>query len=372
MTSSKRLPVLAAAAVIIVLTGLLAIRLMATPALTVKNTVPRSATKIVPKSSYVPEPKMIALADMRYPAWFDSKSKNWELRFKTDLDLIAPLGTGSENAGLWFADFAKPDGPRLAESNAAMERRIEHDTFGKRLPADDPLLKEAEPWCDQATMRYYPDIWQIDGFETVIPNLLVQLTFAKSWAARGLEAETSEEAMKDFRRAIRIGRLLRQEDVTIIADLVGLACVRYGARGIFMWSQTHDMPEQALLASIILSEVAPQRWLTSERVTRVDISPFMRLLDDGTFSIEIPDERLDAIIALATDNPDRRFFGEATLVSNVFLYHGTLTQRERARELLERLAASDDAIIVAMARWSLDTKPSDDYLKELARIIPKV
>jgi hypothetical protein len=359
MTFSKRLPVLAAAAAIILLTGLLAIRLMATPA--------SAVTKIVPKSAYVPEPKTIALADMQYPAWFDSKSKNWELRFKTDLDLIAPLGTGSENAGLWFADFAKPDGPRLAESNAAIDRRVEHDIFGKRLPADDPLLKEAESWCDQATMRYYPDIWQIDGFETVIPNLLVQLTFAKSWAARGLEAETTEEAMKDFRRAIRLGRLLRQDDVTIIADLVGLACVRYGVRGIFLWSTTHDMPEQALLASIILSEVAPQRWLTSERVTRVDLSPFMRLLDDGTFSIEVPDERLDAIIALATDNPDRRFLGEATLVSNVFLYHGTPIQQERARALLEKLAASDDAIIVSMARWSLDTKPSDEYLKELAR-----
>ena len=73
-------------------------------------------------------------------------------------------------------------------------------------------------------MRYYPDYLELDGYQTVVPNLLFQLNLAKSWVARGMAAEDLDAALEDYRRAMRLGRLLRQEDVTVIADLVGQAC----------------------------------------------------------------------------------------------------------------------------------------------------
>jgi hypothetical protein len=81
-------------------------------------------------------------------------------------------------------------------------------------------------------MRFYPDCFPLEGTDTQLPNLLVPLTFAKPWVARGLALEDPARAKEDFRRAIRLGRLLRQEDATIIADLVGLACIRHGAQAL--------------------------------------------------------------------------------------------------------------------------------------------
>ena len=156
------------------------------------------------------------------------------MRFRTDLDLLAPLGTGTANAAAWFKDFAKPDGSRRADAEAAMARRVQGPgELGEVLPGTDPLLLEAEPWCDQATMRFYPDFFPIKGYATQIPNLMLQLTFAKSWVARGMAASDPAKAMEDFRRAIRLGRLLRQEDATVIQDLVGLACIRDAALGVY-------------------------------------------------------------------------------------------------------------------------------------------
>jgi hypothetical protein len=33
-------------------------------------------------------------------------------------------------------------------------------------------------------MRFYPDVWAAEGASTPIPNLLVAMSFAKSWAVR--------------------------------------------------------------------------------------------------------------------------------------------------------------------------------------------
>ena len=102
--------------------------------------------------------------------------------------------------------------------------------------------------------------------------------------------------MADFRRAIRLGRLLRQEDVTIIADLVGLACIRYGADGVYRVARSGGDLETALLASVVLGEVAPQRLLTSERITAGNLSSFGRRGEDGGIDFAMPDERIDRLV----------------------------------------------------------------------------
>jgi hypothetical protein len=134
-------------------------------------------------------------------------------------------------------------------------------------------------------MKYYPEIFELDGYRTYIPNLLHTLTLAKSWAARGYDAADPAEAMKDFRRAIRVGRLLRQEDVVVISDLVGLACIRFGAQGIYDLALKENDYPLALTASIVLGEIAPQRLMTAERVTGVEVTDFAKLEPSGKISL---------------------------------------------------------------------------------------
>jgi hypothetical protein len=247
-----------------------------------------------------------------------------------------------------------------------MERRVEvGNDLGKVLPANDPLLLEAEPWCDQASMRFYPDLMVPNGWNTQLPNLLVPLTFARSWVARGLESPDPEQGMEDCRRAIRLGRLLRQEDAVIITDLVGIACIRVGAEGIYRIAVRQGDAELALLASIVIGEVAPQRLLTSERITRAWDKSFLREDEAGNVRLEIPDEKLDTILEMARNQPDHRFRLEPILTLNLVRFMGTESQKERAVELLTELSASEDRVISETARWSLEHEPGPDLVDDL-------
>ena len=347
---SRRAPVLAALAVVLGLAALLGFRLAAggghTPSAGPKRPVAPPAT--------VPAPKALSLAALAAPCWGCPEAAKWPVAFRTDLDLLAPLGNGPANAGLFFRDFAKPNGSRYAEAAAAMDRRVDGPgDLGKVLPPDDPLLLEAEPWCDQATLRFYPDFFPLEGYATQLPNLVVPLTLAKSWVARGLAAADPSRATEDFRRAIRLGRLLRQEDATIIADLVGLACIRVGAQGVYDAARmTGDAP-LAVLASVALGEHAPQRLLTSERVTKVSLAPFARKAADGTPTLDLPDAQLDAVVALARSDPDRRFRGEGILALSIVRALGTKPQKEKALATVKELAATGDAL-ASLAAWSLE------------------
>ncbi|MBK6405282.1 MAG: hypothetical protein IPF66_09690 [Holophagales bacterium] len=112
---------------------------------------------------------------------------NAPIRFRTDLDVLAPLGDGPANAALWLKDFTKGEkGPRLEEAEQAMKRRVDGPPdLGKILPPGEPLLLEAEPWADQATMRFYPDVFSVRGAATSIHNLLFSLTRgSRGWRGR--------------------------------------------------------------------------------------------------------------------------------------------------------------------------------------------
>ena len=301
------------------------------------------------------------------PCWSCPESKTWPVRFRTDLDLLAPLGTGTANAAIWFKDFAKPNGSRWAEAKAAMERLVKGpDGVGDVLPPDDPLLLEAEPWCDQATMRFYPDIYPMKGWETQIPNLMFQLTFARSWLARGMTASDPAKAMDDFRRVIRMGRLLRQEDVTIINDLVGLACIRIGTQGIYDLAIKREDARTALVAAVVVGEAAPQRLVGTQRLTKTDISPYMKKDSSGFPALELPEARLDDIVTVATGGPDRRFRAEAILELGLVRALGTPAQQGKAISVLDQLASGSDQILVEAAVWSRDTKLTREYLRDAA------
>lgn len=351
--------VVAAAAVVLLLAGLLGVRIVDW-ARASGNAGPDG-----PKApaATVPAPRTVVIEALAVPCWACPESKDWPVRFKTDLDLLAPLGAGPANAAIWFKDLAKRSGSRAAEAKRARERRVDGPgDLGPVLPADDPLLIEAEPWCDQATMRYYPEIYPMKGWETELPDLLIQLTFAKSWVARGMAATDPAKAMEDFRRAIRLGRLLRQEDATVITDLVGLGCIRVGAQGIYDLAVKRGDSQLALLASIVLGEVAPQKLMGAQRLTETDLGPYVRRNAAGDVTLEVPDKKVDHIVDIATSGLDRRFRGEAVLELNFVRHLGSSGQREKALAALNQLASSSDRNLADLAVWARDTKPSPEIL----------
>jgi hypothetical protein len=319
----------------------------------------------------VPPPRPAEVETLSVPCWSCEGARAWPIRFRTDLDLLAPLGKGTANSAVWFKDFAKPDGRRVAEAAAALERRVEGPSdFGKVLAPDDPFLKEAEPWCDQASMRFYPEIFDLKAYDTQIPNLLVPINLARSWVARGETEPDTEKAMADFRRAIRLGRLVRQEDVLVFADLAGLACIRLGAEGIYRRAAKLGDPRLMLVAAIVAGEAAPQRLLTSERLTRIDIAPFLRTDGAGQTVLDLPEKKLDDLLEVAMTSPDLRFRGEAILGLNVVRFLGTPGQKEKALAILTRTAAEGPGHLSRFAAWSRDTAPTAEFLSLLQKPMP--
>lgn len=367
---SKAPHVLVAIAIVVALAGLLAVRVVARSSASAPTTPATSASVAVPPPATVPAPHPIALATLSVPCWGCREAESWPVRFRTDLDLLAPLGTGPANAAVWFVQFKKPDGARRAEADAAMARSVKGPgDLGKVLPPNDPLLLEAEPWCDQATMRFYPEFLPLKGWETPIPNLLLGLTFARSWVARGMIASDPAKTMDDFRRAVRLGRLLRQEDASIMADLIGMICIRQATQGIYDLAVKRGDDRLALVAAVALGEYSAQRLMTAERLTATDVMPYMRKGRSGGATLELPDARLDAIVAVVNGGGDRRFRAEATVQLNLVRFLGTKAQQEKALSVLNALATGTDPVLAATAAWGRDTRPTPESLESLAPLL---
>ena len=311
-----------------------------------------SSPNTAPPLGIVAEPTKVALVDLEIPCWSCSKAQEWSVSSRVNLDLIAPLGDGPGNAAEWMLPFVVEGGSRVEELAESSKRSIEVPGLpGSVLPADDPILVEAEQWADQASMKFYPDLLPVQGAQTPIPNLLFSLTLCKSWVARGLLAETTEAALADFRRAVRFGRLLRQEDVTVIADLVGIAGIRYGTQAIFDLAKREGDLDMALAASLVIGELGPQRFLTSAKITAVDTGSEEE--DQNT----VTTQELDHLIKTAKTDPDRRFRSEAIIEVGFVAHLGSSSQRQRAREVLAELSLEDDPIIAGHASWVASHPP---------------
>ena len=118
----------------------------------------------------------------------------------------------------------------------------------------------------------------------------------------------------------------------------------------------------ALLASVVLGEVAPQRFVTMEKISLLDLSPYFRRGPSGATRLDMPDTQLDAVVKTADSLTERRFFGEIILPGNIILHLGTPEQQNRIRGLLEKLASDDDPIIADFAQWALDNPPTEELL----------
>jgi len=355
-TSSRAVPVVIAIAVLVVAVLTLGARMW-----------PRTAMAAVPHGT-VPAPTTWDVATLEVPCWSCPEAKTWPVRFRTDLDLLAPLGDGSGNAADFFAQFDVGTGSRYPEAKASSETLRPHpglEDYGNALAFDHPLLLEAEPWVDQAEMRFYPEHYALDGIRTRVPNLLFMLSLARTWTARGVANQDPDEGLEDCRRAIRMGRLLRQEDVVIINDLVGLACIHIGTRGVYEISQRTGDLELALLASVVLGEVAPQRLETARKISEMDVAPAKGPPPmDGSPRLRRADH-IDAIVEAARSEPERRFRGEALMSAFVVRHLGTPEQVDRMMALFDELVDSDDPFVAANARWCRDEPLSDELVEVL-------
>jgi hypothetical protein len=366
LTQSKSLRVLAAVALVVVLAGLLGVRIVDWA-----RASGLAARVAAPPPETAPQAHPVNVETLIVPCWGCPGSDEWPVSFRTDLDLLAPLGNGAANAANWFKDFAKPNGSRRADAEAAMARRVDAPGDPRKvLPGNDPLLLEGEPWCDQATMRFDPELFPMKGYETELPNLVLPLTLAKSWVARGRAASDPVKAMEDFRRAIRLGRLLRQEDTTVVQDVVGLACINAGAQGIYDLAVKGGNTELALVAAVVLGEHSAQRLMTAERITKTDIQPNVRKGAAGEVVLDVPDKKLNDIVGVANAGPDRRFRIEAILGLNLVRFLGRQAQQEKAFAALDQLASSNDRIVAEAAVWARDTKPTREYLQGALTLLP--
>ena len=133
----SRAQVLAALAVVVVLAAALGVRWagVGSPASAPQPLLARFDKPAPPARVSLPIHEDVP----KVPCWSCPASESWPIRFRTDLDLLAPLGDGPANAALWLKDFAKFQGARLAEAEAAMKRRVEGpDDFGLVLPPGRP------------------------------------------------------------------------------------------------------------------------------------------------------------------------------------------------------------------------------------------
>ena len=148
------------------------------------------------------------------------------------------------------------------------------------------------------------------------------------------------------------------------ADLVGLACIRIGTEGIYVIAVREGDMEQALLASVILSEVAPQRLLTSERINTLMINDFVTGVPSMEVNVEVPDRMVDKLLNFSETGNQRRFLGEAMMSMNILKFKGTREQQERVSNALKQLMQHEDPMIAAMYRWAYETEPSNSYIRE--------
>jgi hypothetical protein len=300
-----------------------------------------------------------------FPQWGSPGSKNWPARFQTDLDLLAPLGKGTKNAAVWFKDFFKYQGPRWKEF---WEARIEGGKFGRigRMDPQHPLLLEAEPWCDQAKFQLYPEIFPIEGKKTKVITLFVPLVLANSWINRGNACKNPADALEDYQRVVRLGRLWRRDDVFIYSDLGGLECIHKGARAIYDLAIRTGDYRLATAAAVTLSEIVPQQVLTAKRLDSLNIYSFVRQ-EGPKHIIDLPGPRFSEILRMARSDPDRRFRLEAIDTLIFIINYGKKDQVQESSNLLLQLSQSKDVVIARIAHWALKEKPGIRALEERGR-----
>jgi hypothetical protein len=188
------------------------------------------------------------------------------------------------------------------------------------------------------------------------------LTLSRSWIARGRGPEGSVD---DFRRVVRLGRLLLQDDVTLIQVLVGLAHLRLGAAELYQHAQRSGDAETMLVASRAIGDADAIRLLYNRRMTLLNEA--YGGLDQGLFGtrLVLPEHRLGKIIEAAKTDPQRPLRWEAMYLLHIASHLASRQQRAVAARQLSGLAQDGDPFVAEMARWLVDQPLDQQVLAEL-------
>ena len=319
-------------------------------------------------SARVPAPRALTMENLPAPrVWWSREDASHDLAFHTDLDYFAPLGDGPANAALWLGEFAM--GGRRYRQEPRVILANNHDGIETYFFApDDPVFLEAERWVDQKTCRFYPDVWPVDGnYRSTASMMMFAANSAKSWEWRGDRSQDLARAKEDYRRAIRLGRLLLQDRVDLLQHLIGLTCIARGLHGLNSAARREGDALMAAATSVALAECAAIRQGFRDRVEKLE-EPLHRLhLGWLGYTVDVPPAELDSIVATANTDPERELRLEAQDGLWVLVHVGPRAQRTRAREALTALAGSPDALVAARARWLEQRSPTRGDLEMLGR-----
>jgi hypothetical protein len=308
----------------------------------------------------VPAPRALSSAELETPPCWSCLPETEQVpRLRTDLDAIAPLGTGTGNAATWFASFSGTPAPRAADLSAARKRREEAPvrTQGSSawFLADDPVVQEGAGWADQATFHVELGDRPWPGPDDPLPvNVLLAIQLVKAWVQHGDLAQSPDVARDDYRRCIRLGRLLLQDDQLWTQSRIGRQCIRHGALALHRRALKDGTPADALVADRVLAEVDGALLLDRLMDEELDLRE-MIVRDEAGVRLAIPALRLKRLVATARTSGDRSWrtaaIGALRSVKNL----APAEEAKTAADALDALAADKDAVVAAAAKWAATT-----------------
>jgi len=203
---------------------------------------------------------------------------------------------------------------------------------------------------DQATCSFYPEVWKPEGAATNLPNLLFAINLARSWAARGESEKDPERAREDFRRAIRLGRLFMQDDITLVQHLVGWACVSQGLRGLNDLARREGDAVMVAATTLNLGDYNAMRDLVARWMSETRFEESFHERWWG-WSISLENSQVGGEIAHARTGPLRCLRIESALHLMVVKNEGTRRQRKMAATVLSELARDPDPQLADFVGW---------------------
>jgi hypothetical protein len=191
-----------------------------------------------------------------------------------------------------------------------------------------------------------------------------------AWSVAYDRATDAARTKEDYRRAVRLGRLILQDDVTLIANLVGLECIRIGARGLYEQARREGDSETMLAASLALHDADAIRQIAAERITRITVPAEYRWHWSHPLSptIRATDEQFEAALAMAKTDPSRALRLEGQWALMGYVVAGTRAQGRQAREALVALSRDPDPLVASSARATLEAADRTSW-RELLRMM---
>jgi len=214
-------------------------------------------------------------------------------------------------------------------------------------------------------MSFYPGIWPeptVAG-RLELPSLIM-LTVATSWMVHGIGSQDPDAARDDFRRMIRLGRLMLQDDASAMQGVIGMWIVRHGLEALYDRAlRDGNRREQMLIALALLDRERAYDW---ER-GRLDQLRLPGHLDvrDASARLGISEDVMDLLEGALTQSTVRRWKLGALRSLQVAVLRGDPASASRAATLLQSAAGDADAMIASAARRALAGERARDVVFEM-------